>query len=322
MTADADRTAFEGLAAAGADDDGAPRALAKRLKAGPNPSDLQALAALWIHGAAAAPERVAGIYDAAAEGWLGEPLGVQPINSAGGKPEPIPRAFWDALWFLTDEPRADQGALNLTTRTAALSGLVSPDIGARIGRAAMAYPGVSAAVAQGYPKKFSLDALSRCPPDSLAGRLHALVVDNGFDLEVLDREALGLRALPPPHDYLNARILQCHDIWHIVAGYETTALHEVAISGFQLAQFGHHYSSMFLGMVLTRLAFERPEGGPILLDTILTAWAHGRRSPPLLPVKWEAIWDKPLDEVRAHVGITPYASPFPPDLFEQLSVAA
>jgi ubiquinone biosynthesis protein Coq4 len=96
----------------------------------------------------------------------------------------------------------------------------------------------------------------------------------------------------------------------------------VAISGFQLAQFGHHYSSMFLGMVLARLAFERPEGGPILLQTILTAWAHGRRTPPLMPVNWPAVWNKPLDEVRAKLGVTPYASPFPADLFEQVGVAA
>ena len=322
MSTDPDRAAFEALAAAGADDDGAPLALAKRLRAGINQSDLQALAALWIHGAAAAPERIPAIYDAACEGWLGAPVEGPPVKTAGGPPEFIPRPFWDALWELLNEPRQALEAVNLTTKTAALAGLVSPNIAGRVGRSAIAYPGVSAAIAQGYPKKFSMDALARCAPDSLAGQLHALVVDNGFDLEVLDRDALGLKDLPPPLDYLNARILQCHDIWHIVAGYRTTALHEVAISAFQLAQFGHHYSAMFLGMVLTRIAFERPEGGPILLETILTAWAHGRRTPPLLPVKWDTVWDKPLDEVRAKLGVTPYVSPFPADLFEQLSTAA
>lgn len=321
MTADADRAAFEALAAAGADDD-APRTLAARLKASPNPSDLQALAALWIHGAAAAPERIPAIYDAACEGWLGKPLGVAAIKTAGAAPEPIPQPFWDALWDLLNEPRQGLEAINLTTKTAALGALVSPRIAERVGRAAIAYPGVSMAISQGYPKKFSLEALARCAPQSLAGQLHALVTDNNFDLEVLDREALGLDKLPPPLDYLNARILQCHDIWHIVAGYQTTALHEVAISAFQLAQFGHHYSSLFLGMALTRLAFERPEGGPILLETILTAWAHGRRTPPLLPVRWEAVWDKPLQEVRTRLGVVPYVSPFPPDIFEQLKVAA
>jgi ubiquinone biosynthesis protein Coq4 len=322
MSDDQERAGFEALAAAGADDDAA-RGLGTRLKASPQPADLKALAALWLHGAAAAPERIAGLYDAAAEGYLGEPVGAKRVPAdAAQPPELIPSAFWTGLWGLLDEPRSGLGAVNITTRTAALAGLISPNMQTRVGRAALAYPGVPAAVAQGYPRRFTLEALARCPPQSLGGQFHALIVDNGFDLEVLDRDALGLDKLQPPLDYLNARILQCHDLWHIVGGYETTALHEVAISAFQLGQFGHHYSSMFLGTVLTRIAFERPEGGAIMLPTILTAWAHGRRTPPLLGVDWEAVWAKPLPDVRRKLGVTPYASPFPADLFEQLSVAA
>ena len=317
-----DRAGFEALAQAGAEDDAA-RALGRRLKAQPQAADLQALSALWIHGAAAAPERIPGLYDAVAEGYLGEPVGVRPVpTDAAARPERIAEAFWPALWALLDEPRSGVEAVSLTTRTAALAGLVSPGLPPRIGRAALCYPDTPKAVAQGYPRRFTLEALARCPPGSLGATFHALIVDNGFDLEVLDREAIGVDKLPPPLDYLNARILQCHDLWHIVAGYETTALHEVAISAFQLAQFGHHYSAMFLGMVLTRVAFERPEGGALMLPVILTAWTHGRRTPPLLPVDWEAIWDRPLADVRAQLGIAPYASPFPADLFEQLSAAA
>jgi ubiquinone biosynthesis protein Coq4 len=322
MQDDQERAGFEALAQAGADDDAA-RALGARLKASPQTADVKALAALWIHGAAAAPERIPGLYDAAAEGYLGELVGAKRVPAdAANPPEPIPAAFWPALWALLNEAPAGIGALNVTTRTAALAGLVSPRTQARVGKACLTYPGVPAAVAQGYPKKFTLEALARCPAGSLGGRFHALIVDNGFDLEVLDRATLGVDKMPPPLDYLNARILQCHDLWHIVGGYETTALHEVAISAFQLAQFGHHYSAMFLGMVLTRIAFERPEGGAILLPVILTAWAHGRRTPPLLGVTWEAQWNKPLAQVRQALHVTPYASPFPADLFEQLSVAA
>jgi ubiquinone biosynthesis protein Coq4 len=322
MSDDQERAGFEALAQAGADEDAA-RGLGQRLKASPQPNDLKALAALWLHGAAAAPESVPGIYDAAAQGYLGEPVGVRPVPADTAQPpEPIPPAFWTALWELLNEPRAGLEAVNLTTKTAALTALVSPGLQARVGKAALAYPGVPAAVAQGYPRRFTMERLARCPPDSLGGVFHALIADNGFDLEVLDREALGIDKLPAPLDYLNARILQCHDLWHIVGGYETTALHEVAISAFQLAQFGHPYSSMFLGMALTRVAFERPEGGAIMLPVILGAWAHGRRTPPLLGVNWEAVWDRPLDQVRQKLGVTPYASPFPADLFEQLQVAA
>ncbi len=316
-----DRAGFAALAGAGADD-AAAKALAARLKTRVDAADLKALAALWLHAAAAAPERVVGVYDATAEGWLGAPVGGPAVRFAPAGPETIPAAFWESLWSLLDEAPGNLTAPNVTTRTAALAGVVSPGIQVRVARAALAYPGVPAAVAQGTPRRFSLEVLGRCPPGSLGKTFHALIVDNGFDLEVLDRETLGLEQLPPPLDYLNARILQCHDLWHIVGGYETTALHEVAISGFQLGQFGHHYSSMFLGMVLARVAFERPEGGPLMLDTILSAWAHGRRTPPLLGVNWEAVWQLPVAEVRRKLGVVPYASPYPADLFEQLSAAA
>jgi len=316
-----ERTGFEALTAAGADNPAA-KALAVRLKEKVDAASLKSLAALWLHAAAAAPERVIGVYDATAEGWLGAPVGGPSVRLPELSPEPISPAFWEGLWSLLEEAPAKLDAPNVTSRTAALTGMVSPNMQARVARAALAYPGVQAAAALGMPRRFTLEALARCPAGSLGAAFHSLIVDNGFGLEVLDRESLGLDKLPPPLGYLNARILQCHDLWHIVGGYETTALHEVAISAFQLGQFGHHYSSMFLGMVLTRVAFERPEGGPLMLDTILSAWAHGRRTPPLLGVDWPAVWDRPTAEVRAKLSVQPYASPWPADLFEQLSAAA
>jgi ubiquinone biosynthesis protein Coq4 len=316
-----ERVGFAALAGAGADD-GAARALTTRLKAEGRPADLKALAALWLHAAAAAPERVVGIYDAAAEGWLGAPVAGPAVRMPQAEPAPIPPVFWDGLWGLLEEAEQNLGAVNVTTRTAALAGLISPNIQARVAATAMAYPGVPAAVAQGMPRRFTVAELAARPAGSLAREFHDLIVDNGFDLEVLDRDALGLEKLPPTLAYLNARILQCHDLWHLVGGYSQTALHEVAISGFQLGQLGHHYSSVFLGMVLARVAFERPEGGPLMLDTILSGWAHGRRTPPLVGVDWPAVWDRPLAEVRAKLGVAAYDSPYPADLFEQLSRAA
>src|SRR5947209_2573359 len=104
MSDDQDRAGFEALAQAGAEEDAA-RGLAQRLKAGPQPADLKALAALWLHGAAAAPESLPAIYDAAAEGYLGQPVGMAPVAATAAPPAPIPSAFWAALWELLAEPR-------------------------------------------------------------------------------------------------------------------------------------------------------------------------------------------------------------------------
>ncbi len=59
----------------------------------------------------------------------------------------------------------------------------------------------------------------------------------------------------------------------------------------------------------------------LMLDTILTAWTHGRQSPALLGVDWPAIWNRGVEEVRAEIGLSAYASPYPADLFEQLRAA-
>jgi ubiquinone biosynthesis protein Coq4 len=89
-----------------------------------------------------------------------------------------------------------------------------------------------------------------------------------------------------------------------------------------MAQFGHQYSSMFLGIVLTKVAFTQPfEATGFLLDTILSAYTHGRETPPLVGVSWEGIWHLPVPEIRTKLGIAPYESPYPAGLLEALRSA-
>jgi ubiquinone biosynthesis protein Coq4 len=116
-------------------------------------------------------------------------------------------------------------------------------------------------------------------------------------------------------------MLQTHDLWHILAGYQTTKLHEVAISAFQMAQFGHAYSAMFLAVVATTAAHAPTEVFALLLDTILTAWAHGRATPPMLLIPWEQVWQDSTSAIRSRYGVEPYSAPYPPDVFEQFEAA-
>jgi ubiquinone biosynthesis protein Coq4 len=280
-----------------------------------------ALAADFAHAAFAAPEQIAAVYDAAASGWIGRPLNAAPI-AATAPPGPVPDALWRDFWPLAEDAangRVD--AISITARTAALGGLMPVDFVARVAAGAHLFPAVSAAAAGPLPGRINLDDLAGQPAGSLGAAFHALIVDNKFDLEVLDRDALGLSALPKPLDYLNTRILQAHDLWHIVAGYDTTALHEIALSAFQMAQFGHNYSAMFLAVTSTSLALAPPEGFGVVMDVILTAYAHGRETPPLIAVPWEDIWSLDADAIRSRYGVTPYQSPYPANLIE-MSLAA
>lgn len=308
MIADQERAAFEALAQSGADKADATRDLVARLKTRAAPEQLKALAALWLHVAAASPEDLPATFDAAAEGWLAEPIGAGPIRTtAGHAPALIPRAFWTAFWSLAEED-IPLGPAAATGRAAVLGGLTAPEIMPRIAKACGAYPGLAKALSQGYPRPFSAAALARCKPGSLGAALRDLQPN----LDVLPRPDT-----PAPLDILKDRIVQARNLWRLAAGYEATALHEMALGAFELGQTGHPHAATHLALVLLRLAVEQPAGGSIVLQTILTAWAHGRRTPSLLGVPWEAHWDNPLEAVRAKLRITPYASPFPANIFEQ-----
>lgn len=313
MIGPAARGAFEQQAAKGPAA-GETRALARRLRLGG--ADAIDLSASLAHAALAAPERTAAIYDEAAEGWFGAPVGAEPIHVAVEAPLAIPKAFWPAFWALVGGS-AGRDSGDVTAATAALGGRLGETLTARQAAACLAWPGVRVAAGAGLPPRIRLEDLAGCPPASLGEAFHRLIVDNGFDLEVLDRDDLGLASLPPPLDYLNTRLLQTHDLWHIVAGYRTTKLHEAAISAFQLAQCGHGYSALFLALAVTSAAPARGPGFAMLLDTILSAWVHGRRTAPMLLIAWEEEWTDTTQAIRRRHGITPYRSPYPADVVEQ-----
>ncbi len=295
--------------------------LARSLKTSQGPLANQhrrELAAAFIAGAFAAPEQNADIYEAAALGWFGEPVKAKRLVARDLGRLPLTKDFWTAFWDLIETSRQlDPGTL--TIRTAALGMYIAPEFQQRAADACSAFPGVASIAGLGIPDRIRLDDLKSCPSGSLGEQLYRLIVDNGFDLEVLDRDALALNNLIAPLNYLNTRILYAHDLWHIVAGYQLTALHEVGLSAFQLGQFGHNYSAMFLAVVLASAAFGEPEGFDLLLETILAGWRHGRETAPLILVEWNKVWHKPVDAIRREHGVAPFASPFPPDLFEQLA---
>jgi len=283
-----------------------------------DPASRYDVASLALYVAVVAPESVVEVYDGLVEGWSGSaPEG--PVVTGTPRSEPVSDALWEGLWELVFDPDAGRDPASITVRTAALTEHLSPEFHRRVAVMALRYPGVAEAAAGGIPPRFTLEELAACPRDSLGGAMHSFVVDNGFDLEVLDRDSLGLQELPPPLDYCNVRILQCHDVWHLVAGHATSGLHEVSVSGFQMAQFGHQYSSMFLGMLLTKMAFTMPpDVFDFTLETILTGYVHGRETPPMLGIEWEALWALPIPEIRDRLGITAYDSPYPAWILEEM----
>ena len=183
-------------------------------------------------------------------------------------------------------PDGGYDATSITVAVASLGAVLNAGFAGLSEVAAMEHPGAASAHTKPVPPMISLAELRKFPDGSLARELLSMWVDNGFDPEVLDRQAIGLENLSPALGYLNTRILQMHDVWHLMAGYQTTSLHEMAISAFQLAQFGHNYSAMFLTTVCTMSHLRQPQGFGLLLQNLSEAWHHGIQCPPFMAVDW------------------------------------
>ena len=274
-------------------------------------------AMLWA--SFAAPGAIPQVFDLISRSQLGlhlDPAAIL-VDSA-----PLPEEFWQQFEETLIGPEEGYDATSITVAVASLGAVLHEGYAALSESAALAHPGADDAVDKSVPPMISLAALADFPDGSLARQLLSMWVDNGFDPEVLDRDAIGLAGLSPALRFLNTRILQMHDTWHLVAGYKTTSLHEMAISAFQLAQFGHNYSAMFLTAVCTMSHLKQPMGFPLLLQNLSEAWVHGCDAPDFMAIEWEQDWHLSIDDVRAKYGIAPFAGAFPADLLEQLSQAS
>lgn len=268
----------------------------------------------WV--AFACPDATRAVYDNIASAWLGH--GPTPDIPAGQAEAPLEQSFWEAFWAVVEGPPEGYDALSITVAVASLAGAVHPAFEQIAEQHARNHPGATKALTSPIPGHTDIDALSRCPENSLGNSLYRMIVENGYDPEVLDRESIKLSALPHTLHYLNARILQMHDVWHLVAGYTTNSSNEIAISAFQLAQFGHNYSAMFLAAVTAMSATKEPRGFTVLLQIIMEAWQHGRDTPAMMNIEWEAEWDNSLETIRAKHRIPTYQSVFPADLLESI----
>jgi len=124
-----------------------------------------------------------------------------------------------------------------------------------------------------------------------------------------------LQDLLPPvfaaQNRTNRRILQLHDVWHLFAGFGFTAQGEVAISGFQLAQFGQNYSTRFLAATTTMMCLRPVVDIDQFISLISEGWRHGRRAPPLMSVEWHKMLGRSIADLRAEMHVAPFKSRTP-----------
>lgn len=127
----------------------------------------------------------------------------------------------------------------------------------------------------------------------------------GFQyLKFLNERNLNPYDLPtyPSNDseqYVQAHLIETHDIWHIVCGFETDEAGELGLQAFYLAQLGTQLSSVLIGGGFLNSAFMAPSDTDNRMNEIIRGWQMGKNAHTLFGIDWNTHWQTPLDEIRA-----------------------
>ncbi len=143
-----------------------------------------------------------------------------------------------------------------------------------------------------------LDALHQLPQDSLGFHYADHMIRH--QLQVLVAVPATTAA-----EFIDSHMRETHDIWHVVTGSSLSMIGEIQLQGFCIAQL--QYSRFWLAL-LTKNLLKSLIYDIQVADDYMTAltqgWMMGKAAKPLFGQDWCGSWERPIDEVRASLGVT------------------
>jgi ubiquinone biosynthesis protein COQ4 len=225
-----------------------------------------------------------------------------------------PRRRWVTPADMLRAIRALGGAIRGPDRTDLIGEFISAtsgSSGAQLYDELMADPEARAILEESRDLKATLsdrEALAAMPLGSLGRAYFEWTDQHDFDAEgIADAIRKQVpRDLGGPFATLSARVVDQHDLWHVLNGWDSDIHGEVHLLGFSYAQLGGRG-----WLLLGRLAvfFLSSAGRSDTAGYLKNAIERGRKAPTLAGVDWEAMLPLPLEEVRRRLGVddpTPY----------------
>ena len=163
-----------------------------------------------------------------------------------------------------------------------------------------------------FADPIGLDALAAMPAGSVGRGYHDFLVANGLEKNLATNyEALHdavaargrLDRMPDDMKYAILRGFQIHDLLHVITGYTSSPLDELALQAFCLAQLQFPYFGMWMATTTSNMTFLRPDAIVPVMDAISQGWRYGRSTPNLQFARWETFFPEPLAEVRSRFDV-------------------
>lgn len=163
--------------------------------------------------------------------------------------------------------------------------------------------------AEGFSSSFARDDLAGHAPDTVGGIFYKQLADNDLQVEIVPK-------FVPKNDYeyFQLRAGQTHDLEHVLGGGGFDFIGELVPYYMRLTNLFVHLDAELAGelaafsilgstRVITRAVLHYPQTWLTVQDTIERGAKVGRESAPLFMMKYEDVFDMPIEAARAHLGI-------------------
>jgi ubiquinone biosynthesis protein COQ4 len=160
------------------------------------------------------------------------------------------------------------------------------------------YPHSKTALASRLPLgKIDLAALHQLPSDTF-GYYYA---DH-----MLGNKLQHLEAQPAANKYefIDIHMRETHDIWHVVTGSPINMLGEIQLQAFCIAQLqlSRFWMALLTKNLLKSLVYDI-EVADKYMTALTNGWMMGKTAQCLFGVDWSSLWETPIEQVRASLGI-------------------
>ena len=154
---------------------------------------------------------------------------------------------------------------------------------------------------------FDLEKLSKMPEGSLGWTYAKVMKAINYKPDFYR-----LRSVESDADYIINRVRKTHDLHHILTGFSFDDFGENGVISVTVAQLAYP-GFMLIDIISLMLSFfaGKDELGidiEYLFDLISAGIKMGRKAKPLFPVKWEEVFERPLEELREELNIQPVTS--------------
>jgi ubiquinone biosynthesis protein COQ4 len=150
-------------------------------------------------------------------------------------------------------------------------------------------------------RRLSLDlAKLRALPEGTFGR----AVADFYDRNGLTPAAIpSLEASDAP-TYVTAHLYETHDVWHVATGFGSDVAGELGLQAVYAAQLPGRLAPILIAGGLVQAALWVQGDFAARLASVAQGHRMGREGAPLFGVRWEEMWDLPLETVRARLVLT------------------